>query len=144
LNSIKRGELDGHIEWAKVEFFNTGKIVELQKKGSSVCHFFEPFDLENDIVVLRLDWSDIDMHGNPTLDADFYDKNTKKKRLLKGERQNAHHTTTVKPRERIYCWRYNNYEAPFRVMIGWFISATANVGAICSVEIEVKKGHQNN
>jgi hypothetical protein len=143
LNPIKRGELGSHIEWAKVEFLNTGKVVELETKENSVCHFFEPFDLENDRIVLRLDWSDPDAHGNPTLDADFFDKNTKKKRTLKGERKEAHHTPTAKPGERVYCWQFKGYEELFKVMIGWLVSVSATVGVSCSVEIEVIKGDQN-
>ncbi|MCF6211239.1 MAG: hypothetical protein L3K24_11375 [Gammaproteobacteria bacterium] len=143
LNSIKRGELESHIAWAKVEFSTTGKVVELETKENSVCHFFEPFDLENDSIVLRLDWSDPDTHGNPTLDADFYNKNTKKKRTLKGEMKKAHHTQTAKPGERIYCWKFKGYEKPFKVMIGWLMLAKATVGVSCLVEIEVIKGNQN-
>jgi hypothetical protein len=143
VNPIKRGELECNIEWAKVEFLNTGKVVELDTKENSVCHFFEPFDLENDRIVLRLDWSDPDTHGNPTLDADFYDKNTEKKRTLKGERKEAHHTPTANPGERVYCWQFKGYEEPFKVMIGWLLSATATVRVSCSVEIEVIKGNQN-
>lgn len=143
MNPIKRGELESHIEWAKVEFLNTGKVVELETKENSVCHFFEPFDLENDSIILRLDWSEPDTHGNPTLDAGFYDKNTKKKRTLKGERKDAHHTPTAKPGKRIYCWKFKGYEEPFKVMIGWLMSATATVAVSCSVEVEVIKGSQN-
>jgi len=140
---IKRGELKIHIEWAKVEFLNTGKIVELKTKEDSVCHFFDPFEHGNDRIILRLDWSDPDTHGNPSLDADFYDKNTKKKRRLKGERKEVHHTPTTKPGERIYCWQFNGYEESFKVMIGWLLSATASFGVSCSAEIEVVKGNQN-
>jgi len=140
MNKIITGELKNHIAWAKVEFLTTGEVVELETKEGSVCHFFEPFDLETDRIALRLDWGDLDAHGNPSLDADFCDKNTTKKRSLKGERKKAHHTPTAKQGERVYYWQFKGYEKSFKVMIGWLISATATDGVSCSVEIETMKG----
>ncbi len=143
MDPMKRGELEGHIEWAKVEFMKTGKIVELKTKGDSVCHFFEPFDINNDSITLRLDWSDLDAQGNPTLDADFHDKNTGKKRTLKGERKEAHHTSTAKPGERVYYWQFQGVEEPFKVSVGWLVSATMTVSVSCTAEAEVIKGDKS-
>lgn len=142
MGPIKRGELDRHIEWAKAELLNTGKIIDLETKENSVCHFFQPFEIENDSIVLRLDWSKPDIYGNPTLDADFYDNNTKKKRTLSGQRKEAHHTPTTKPGEGIYYWQFKSGEKRFRVMIGWLGSAKISVGASCTAKAEVIKGNE--
>jgi len=143
LKPIKPGELEQHIKSATVEFLDTREIITLKTKLKSICHFFEPFQIENDTINLRLDWSDIDENGNPTLDADFYDSNTNKKRRLKGERKDVHHTSSIKGEGRMYCWEFKNYQRPFQITVCWLasISATVNVG--CTMTAKVIRSTDN-
>ncbi len=139
MEPIKRRQLEHHIYCAAVEFSDTGESKTLETKEDSVCHFFEPFHVGNDVINFRLDWSDIDENGNPTLDADFRDKDTNKIRHLKGERRDAHHTPSTGGKERIYCWEFKDCKRPFKLNVGWLLSATATIGVNCTVSLEVKR-----
>jgi hypothetical protein len=137
LEPIKRGQLEHNIESANVVFLDTGDSIRLETKPDSVCHFFEPFQVGNDAITLRLDWSDLDENGNPTLDADFVDSKTNKKQSLKGERRDAHHTSSLGDRGRSYSWEFKNYKRPFKVLVCWLVSASLNVKFDCSASAEV-------
>ena len=137
MKPIKRGELECHIKSATVEFLDSGETITLSTKQNSVCHFFDEFQVDDDTVILRLDWSDLDENGNPTLDADFYDRNTNKKHTLKGERRDAHHTSSIKAGDRKYCWEFKGYQQPFKVTVCWLASITATVKVGCSFTAEV-------
>ena len=143
MEPIKRGKLEDHIYVAVVEFSDNRKQEKLQTKPNSVCHFFEPFCVENDIINLRIDWSDIRRYGNPTLDADFYDKNTNTKHPLKGERKDAHHTLPIGEGQLSYCWEFKDYKKPFKVSVGWLLSANVKVGVHCSASLEVKRATED-
>lgn len=138
MKPVKRGELESHIEWAIVEFLSTGKSKKLGTRQDSVCHFFDPFMVGNDRIQLRLDWSDLDKHSNPKLDADFYDSKTNIKCSLRGERKNAHHTPATDG-TRTYCWEFKNYKLPFKVNIGWLLSADATTGTSCSISLKINQ-----
>lgn len=134
---IRRGELNSNIEWAVAEIMETGEKINLQTIGDSYCHFFQNFCLGDDEITLRLDWSDRDKHGHPTLDADFKDKNTGKMRNHKGDRKGAHHTQTKEKGHRIYCWEFRDYKQKFRVTIGWLLDITVASGENCSASLTV-------
>jgi hypothetical protein len=142
LKLIKGEQLEHHIEYAVVEFLCTGESKELQTKQNSVCHFFEEFQIENDIIVLRLDWSDVDEHGHPTIDADFYDKNTfydknkRKKLSLKGDRKDAHHTSSTGEGQRSYSWEFKGNKLKFRVKVRCLLSLQATYGFSSSCTLE--------
>lgn len=137
MEPLKKGELKVRIKWAKAIFDGTEVPMELETEPGSVCHFFKPFDIGGDRVRLRLDWSDIDVHGNPMLDADFFNRNTGKERKLSGSRKDSHHTQSRNSGERTYHWGFSGYSQQFSVLICWLISieATASVGA--SIESKV-------
>ena len=130
--SIKRGQLEENISSATVLFLNTGRSEILKTRKNSACHFFEPFQIEDDTIQLRLDWTDLDENGNPTLDADFYNSKTNKKRSLKGLRSDSHHTSSNKSEGRSYLWEFKDFSHPFRVQISWLASVSEKVTASCS------------
>jgi len=137
MEPIKRGQLEHNIDSATVVFLDTAESKRLGTKPGSVCHFFEPFQVENDTITLRLDWSDLDEIGNPTLDADFVDRNTNKKRSLKGERKEVHHTSSLKEGGRAYSWEFKRYKRPFKVSVCWLASVSADVKSSCSASAEI-------
>ena len=124
MEPIKRGQLEHNIESATVVFLDTGESKMLETKPNSACHFFEPFQIENDTVTLRLDWSDLDGNGNPTLDAGFSNSKTNKKRSLKGHRRSAHHTSSLSEGGRSYCWEFRDCKRPFDVSVCWLAAAS--------------------
>lgn len=138
MEPIKRGQLEHNVDSATIVFLNSGESKTLGTKPASVCHFFDPFQVENDIITLRLDWSELDEYGHPTLDADFVDKNTNKKRSLKGERKEAHHTSSSGKGGRNYAWEFKGYKRPFQVMVTWLLSGTVKGETHCSASLDVK------
>lgn len=76
------------------------------------------FVVNEDIVQLRLDWSDL-RNGNPMLDADFSDAKTGKRRKLTGERLRAHNTRPSDSGERSYEWTFRSEARRFTVAITW-------------------------
>ena len=137
MEPIKRGQLEHNIESATVVFLDTGESKILETKPGSVCHFFEPFRVENDAITLRLDWQDLDENGNPTLDADFVDSKTNKKRSLKGERKETHHTSSLGEGDLIYSWEFKEYKRPFKILLVWLASVSVNIKFDCSVSAKV-------
>src|SRR5690242_18019764 len=92
------------IESVIVTFGDTGKVRTLDTRQGSASHFFPRFPVGNDEIQLRLDWSDLDANGQPTLDADFIDLQTGKHRALRGKRRDAHHTGASLNGTRSYEW----------------------------------------
>ncbi len=140
MKPMKRGELKHTICAAYAEYLDTGDTEQLTTKGESNCLFFDPFLVDNHKVALRLDWSDIDADGHPTLDADFYDPETGKKHSLTGERRAAHHTNTVGSEGRIYEWEFKEHSRPFKVVVHWIAKAEENLTMSDSVSCEVIRG----
>jgi hypothetical protein len=101
---------------------DTGVKELFSTKSDHRCHFFDPIFLNDDKVILRLDWGDIDTNGNSTLDADFYKTQTGKKRSLSGVRRSSHHTNSTTNESRNYEWVFREYIQPFKVVINWLAS----------------------
>lgn len=140
MESIRRGQLEYNISSAAVEFFDTGETKFLKTIRKSYCHFFEPFQVDNDTIKLRLDWSDLDANGHPTLDADFYDSQSCKKHQLKGERRDAHHTVTINSESRSYEWVYRDFKRHFKIKVFWISSISENTNVTDIVSAEVIRG----
>ncbi|NJN46940.1 MAG: hypothetical protein HC808_11225 [Candidatus Competibacteraceae bacterium] len=79
----------------------------------------------------------MDKNGNPTIDADFIDAKTKKRRSLKGARKDAHHTSSEKDMGRTYTWEFKSYRRPFKVLICWIASVALTTKAGVSFSVEV-------
>jgi hypothetical protein len=126
--------------WA--ESANTKKQLELAQKKGSRCYFFTPFCIGNEEIQLRLDFGDIE-EGNPTLDADFKDKETKKHRKLRGKMSQAHHTNVQNSQERVYCWEFGNVQHIIRVFVAWNFSACAYLGETVIVELTTSSGDKS-
>jgi len=128
---------------AKVTFLPSEEEHILCTKPNSNCHFFERFEVKNDTIQLRLDWNDLDINGVPTLDADFYNLDTGKKRSLKGKRQEAHHTKAIENKGRTYEWVFAECKLNFIVTLVFSVSITEGlqVTDTCTSEvIRAKKG----
>ena len=143
---IRRGELRSAIDSAYVVRLDTGDTQELSVKGESYCHFFEPVYIADYKIIFWLDWSDLDIVGHPTLDADFYEIDTNKKLRNTGELRAVHHTYTVSPKERVYEWEFRDIKWQLKVVIRWLFGArdTAQFSdkAICEVRRNGAKGSQ--
>ncbi len=61
-----------HITKAVAIDRKTGAEYILGTKVRSYCHFFDRVPYEGYEIGLRLDWKQIDLNGDPTLDADFF------------------------------------------------------------------------
>lgn len=137
MGQIKRGQLGDSIDSAVVRFHDTGEHQALAIRGLSANHFFPRFMVGTDEIQLRLDWTDLDSNGQPTLDADFLDPKTGKHRSLKGARRTAHHTASVKGESRSYEWMFLDFCRKFSVLIAWRVSIeeSCTVSDSCSVEL---------
>jgi hypothetical protein len=116
-----------NVESAKVIFLDSNQEHELFTKPNSNCHFFDEFQAGQDTVQLRLDWGDIDANGFPTLDADFYSSDTRKKRKIKGKRLESHHTSAISNEGRTYEWEFEECKLKFVVVLVFSVSITDNV-----------------
>ena len=137
MKSIRRGELEDNISSATVTFSDTGETCVLETRPGSACHFFKRFTVGDDDIQLRLDWSDLDYNGHPTLDADFIDKKSGKHRSSKGKRLRAHHTASSPSKGRTYEWVFDGFSRQFNVKIVWLgtVSERFQVGAFFSAEV---------
>ena len=137
MKPIRKGELTSVIDSACVVRLDTDEIQELSTKGASYCHFFEPITIEGYRIIFRLDWSDLDVGGHPTLDTDFYDIENNKKLSNAGERRTAHHTNTKDPKIRVYEWEFRDIKWPFKVVVRWLVSIKEEiqVSDIASCEV---------
>ena len=150
MNPIKRGQLQKEMAQVTVEFLDTGKILMLEEKGDSVCHFLPKFCVnKKEEVQLRIDWSDLDENNNfyPVLDADFYDKKTGKKlktRSLSTAQKGAHHTKPIHGKGRFYEWIYKDGERilpPFKVAVTWRTTVSVSAGVQITTIVDVIKGN---
>lgn len=112
---------------AVVTFLDSGETAELTTKPDSACLFFNRFEAGDDLVQLRLDWTDIDENGHPRLDADFLDPVTLKHRSTKGR---PHHTSSAGPGERSYEWRFDDAVRRFTVAMTWSASGFASSSSL--------------
>lgn len=137
MGQIKRGQLGNLIDSAVVRFHDTGEQQTLAVRELSANHFFPRFMVGTDEIQLRLDWTDLDSNGQPTLDADFIDPKTGKHRSLRGERLAAHHTASVKGESRSYEWMFLDFCRKFSVLIAWRVSIEESCTAsdLCTVEL---------
>jgi len=94
----------------------THSTQRLSIRPGSQCHFFEPFVSGRYQVQLRLHWKDLDSHGNPRLDADFYPLATGKMDKTM-EKHPAHHTESDDGPSRVYKWVFEDDERQLQVML---------------------------
>lgn len=137
MEPIRPGHLHDNIESALVTFSDTGEIRTLTTRESSASHFFPRFIVGDDEIQLRLDWSDIDSNGHPTLDADFIDRESGTHRALQGKRRDAHHTESARSKGRYYEWEFNGFSQQFSVAVTWraTVSELSHATAYCSAEV---------
>ena len=137
MKPIRSGELEDNISSATVTFSDTGEACVLKTRPDSACHFFERFTVGNDEIQLRLDWSDLDHDGHPTLDADFIDNKTGRHRNVKGKRKCAHHTASSPGKGRYYKWVFDGFSRQFSVEVVWRASVSESIsfGDFCSAEV---------
>ena len=145
MKPIRHGEPENNISSETVTFSDTGETYDLSTKTNSTCHFFNRFTVGNDDIQLRLDWSDLDHKGHPTLDADFINKKNGKHRSVKGKRKSAHHTASLPGEDRCYEWTFDEFSYQFSVKIVWLASMLEkiHVSNFCSAEIVSKEGRKN-
>lgn len=105
--------------------------------GEQRVPLFERFMVGADEIQLRLDWSDLDGDGQPTLDADFVNPKTGEHCSLRGRRKDAHHTASSRGEGRRYDWEFGGFSKRFSVAVTWRASVTARAFAkmSCSAEI---------
>lgn len=140
MGQIKRGQLGNKIDSAVVRFHDTGEQQTLAIRGLSANHFFPRFMVGTDEIQLRLDWTDLDSNGQPTLDADFINPKTGKHRSLSGERLAAHHTASVNGESRSYEWAFLDFCRKFSVLIAWRVSIEESCTASDSCSVELFRG----
>lgn len=116
---------------------DTGEKEILTMREDSCCLFFDELVIENYKIKLRIDWSDLDVAGHPTLDADFYDATTGKKLPLKGDRSVAHHTCSISSQARIYKWEFRKFDRPFKVMVCWIVSVKDSISMLDRASCDV-------
>jgi hypothetical protein len=134
---IRPGQLDENISSANVTFEDTGEVRALATRSGSASHFFDRFTVGEDVIQLRLDWSDLDCNGQPMLDADFIDRATGNHRALRGKRRDAHHTASLPGEGRCYVWEFDGLSRKFRVTVAWLASVVETVNATDFFSAEV-------
>jgi hypothetical protein len=70
----------------------SGRSLPVTTKPGSCCHFAERLQHGAHEIGLRIDWSDPDGSGDPTLDADFFTPGATK-RLREPRFNSVHHTS---------------------------------------------------
>jgi hypothetical protein len=129
MEPIRPGQLHENIESAVVTFSDTGEVRTLTTRERSASQFFPRFMVGDDEIQLRLDWSDLDSNGQPTLDADFIDRETGTHRALRGKRRVAHHTESSPGEGRRYEWELNGFSRQFSVAVTWRATVSENLQA---------------
>src|SRR5437660_7297923 len=79
------------IQDARLINSDTREEIALSRRSDSCCHFADRIPHANYEVALRIDWSDMDVTGDPTLDADFFSSGDTKP-LKDRQFRKAHHT----------------------------------------------------
>lgn len=136
MNQIESKLSPGNIICAHVECLDTGEIYQLNERPNSRCHFFEPIEIGNYRIQLRLDWATVN-NVHPTLDADFYEREGGRKLRITGERQDAHNTSATSTEGRLYVWKFKSHQYSFRIRITIRenITVTALATARCTAEV---------
>lgn len=142
MEPIEKGKLHDEIESATVVFLDTREEKHLEVKPNSTCHFLSRFNVGDDEIQLRIDWSDIDKNGHPVLDADFYDKKNMRKRELTGVRKSSHHTNAMEGQGRQYCWEFRDVARPFRVNVVWLAKASLKTSTTLTVSSSATKSNE--
>lgn len=134
---LSPAQVASSIARAIVTYLDTGTIVELESRPNSRCLFFDRFAAGPYVIQLRLDWGDIDVNGNPLLDADFIDPATG--RVDHSMRAHAaHHTSSTNTAgARTYEWLFSDVGLRFTVAISWSVSATCSATSSASLAVEV-------
>lgn len=137
METIQPGQLEQNISSVKVTFEDTGEVLAPATRPGSASHFFERFVVGENEIQLRLDWSDLDANGQPTLDADFIDRKAGKHRALKGNRRQAHHTASSPGGDRVYEWEFEGLSRRFSVAVAWLGSTkiSAQPSMSCTGEV---------
>jgi hypothetical protein len=137
MEPIRRGQLNEKIKSVVVTFSDTGEVCTLTTRELSACHFFPRFMVGDDEIQLRLHWSDLDSNGQPTLDADFIDRETGIHLALRGKRRDAHHTESSPGEGLCYEWEFNGLSRQFRVAVTWRATISEHLHATdwCSAEV---------
>mgnify|MGYP005849976361 CR=1 FL=1 len=125
------------VELAIAVDLDNGEQQDLSVREGSRCHFFEPIEVSGHRVILRLDWTDIDDKGRPTLDADFYDSGTGKKLRNSGDRRAAHHTQASRSTAREYEWIFRTEKLRLRVSIHFTMDFSEALQLSDSITIDV-------
>jgi hypothetical protein len=125
------------VESVVVTFTDTGEVLAVETKERSVNHFFPRFPVGDDAIQLRLDWSCLDENGQPTLDADFIDRQTGKHRSLRGKRKDAHHTVASLENGRRYEWEFDGFSRRMSVAITWRVSVSESLSLKSEFSAEV-------
>lgn len=122
-------------------FIHTGEVQTLTPRNGSACLFFSAFIAGNDQIQLRLDWTALDINGQPTLDADFRDVETGRYRhSLKGRRRDVHHTSALPGDERCYMWAFMDVSHHFSVAVTWLATVSEKLNATDSCSATVLRG----
>lgn len=134
--------LFGDIKSAHATDLDSGEVQELSVRSESYCHFFEPFTVSDYLVKLRLDWSDLDDMGRPSLDADFYSSKTGKKLRNSGDRRAAHKTSPSEENLRIYEWNFKTAKLRLKITIHFSVDCrdSARVSDKVIITIRTKEG----
>jgi hypothetical protein len=97
---------------ATLEDVSTGQVLQLSTKEGSGCHFVDRFHYGDYKIGLRFDWTDLDVNGDPTLDADFF-RPGESKPIQHMKRKATHHTQkTVDPltRQCMYNFKFEKLD----------------------------------
>lgn len=106
-------KIDPATEIRLVEFIdvNTDKRISLFERIGSCCHFRDTFKYKNYFVQLRLDWSALDEHNEPTLDADIWTEiNGRKVPKRKGVWHHTKKEVGSKTNQWKYTFKFENLE----------------------------------
>jgi hypothetical protein len=132
-------QVASQIHRAVVTDLDTGQVSQLTMMPGSACLFRERFKVGSYLVQLRLDWSDLDGHGHPRLDADFLIPATKQHdRSMR--RHPAHHTDSGSAGARTYEWVFEDAALRFVVAITWSASGTSTATTPESGTADVVRG----
>ena len=144
MDPIYPGNLSEHIYKVVVTFLDSGKVQQLTTRPGSSNHFFDRFEVGADEVQLRLDWSDMDVNGQPSLDANFTDRETGRPRALKGRRRKAHHTRAISGDDRTYEWEFDGASLRFAVAVTWRATASDTLHATDSSDATIVRAADQN
>lgn len=139
---LTREELQSGRVHAVATDLSTGASQELTIREGSRNHFFEPFECGGYQIQLRIDWTDLDDQGSPTLDADFYDPATHA--MDKSMRADAaHHTPAQADSERTYVWEFRDERRCLRVTLTWLQSLASEASATPTLSLRVIRAGEN-